>query len=376
MRLALVGDLHLDDRSPRFQHTLDVLDWTISDALEAGATGVAFLGDLCEGRPSPRVVAALARRFRTIKERGGWTVIVEGNHEDYEAGLIAEWLDVRRVAWNEFQTIHDDASILLVPYPRRGRPPFHDLEDDGTIAGNMGVAAERIREEIAEELKAIAEVSPGMPLIVLGHFTIEGMTTRDAEFELHQANEVVVPKSAFHHCALVAVGHIHKAQDVDLGLIGVGGLIRHSFSEANDPKSYTLVTVDGGCVSWERRPVPAREMVVTTLRWDADLRAVIAKADPLFFGLSMVGKEVKLTVEIPEDQLATFDPTVFDPIREAAAHFVLDKVSIPTERTRAPEIATADSLEAQLDTWLVATQQDVTEERRGRLHAKVAGMRG
>lgn len=284
MKLALIGDIHLDERSPRYAHALDVLNWTIRNAQRAGANGFIFLGDLCEGKPTPRVIAAYASIFKMITDHDDWIAVVQGNHEDAETGMVWDSLGVRRSAWNEFQTIHDEATILLVPYPRRGRAPFHDLVDDGTIAGNMRAAAERIAEEIAME-RATAEGHA--PVIVCGHFTIEGMTTRDAEFELHGAAEVVVPRAAFQGVALAAVGHIHKAQQfcgscgtwkepdhenhcpLCPNIIGVGSLIRHSFAERLDCKSYTLVTVEDGAVRWERRDVPAREMYEYHGEWGA-----------------------------------------------------------------------------------------------------------
>lgn len=364
LKLALIGDLHLDERSPRFEHVLDVLDWTLNDAVSAGADGVVFLGDICEGIPTPKTFAAFAARLKRLHDGGTWTAVVQGNHEHPEFGMMLSCLGVRRVAWDEFQAIHDEASILLVPYPRRGRAPFHDLEHDGTIVGSMRAAAARICEEVVAELLGPRN---GAPLIVLGHFSIEGMKTRDAEFEIHNGTEVVVPREAFESVALAAVGHIHTPQDVGPGVIGVGSLIRHSFAEADDTKSYTLVTVDGAVVSWERRAVPAREMIVERLIWQNPTSATVAAN---ILTMRAPNREVRLTVEIPEDRLATFDSSFFDSIRDAAAYFVLDKVTIPVERTRAPEIAQASTLGEQLGAWLSATGQ----EARPGLMAKLAEM--
>jgi DNA repair exonuclease SbcCD nuclease subunit len=173
--------------------------------------------------------------------------------------------------------------------------------------------------EIARLVDNVVSHYHDRPTIVLGHFTIEGMAVQGTEFEVHQATEVVVPRSAFAHVALTAVGHIHRPQDLRHGIIAVGSLIRHSFAEKDDVKSYTLVSVDSDQVTWERRPVPCRDMLEESVQWGAGTAVALPTADVC------AGKEIKLVVEIREDQLATFDPSVFDPIRAAAAYFVFDR---------------------------------------------------
>lgn len=377
MKVVLIGDIHLSERSVRFGHVLEVLDAVIEDAevqAAGDALGWVLLGDLFEGQPAGTEYAALfnriARMRRAHADHRRPVGVVLGNHEAYSALAFWEHLGVV-AAWHKPMRLMlpgAGAEVLLIPYPRRGRPPFDGLEDDGTIAGSMSAAAARIAELIAHESRA------GRPLIVAGHFTIEGMRVKDSEFELHTATEVVVPRAAFDGVALAAVGHIHTAQDVAPHIVGVGSLIRHSFAEAADEKSYTLVTIDSGRVSWERRPVPARGMEQIRVVWPGDVRE-----DPSAIGDvagDCAGKEVKVLVEIPEEQLATFDATVFDPIRDAAAHFVLEKVVIPVQRARAPEIATAMTLDDQLVAWLTATNAQIGSEDYERLSAKAAEVAG
>ena len=375
MKLALIGDLHLSETSPRYQHTLDVLDFVIDDAetqARGEALAFAFLGDLYEGHPSGTEYADLLERVHRMRgSRDVYAIL--GNHESYVA--LAFWRHLGIVtAWDNIRT-HDLglARLLLVPYPRRGRAPFELLGDDGTMAESRRAAAAVIAERVKMALQATT------PLLVLGHWTVEGMTTRDADFELHTATEVVVPWAAFDGVALTAVGHIHRQQALgDEGdvpnILSVGGLVRHSFAEADDPKSYTLVTVDQGRVTWERRPVPAREMVVGTTRWLGEIgpnNALVLDFD--FDPGAVAGKEVKLTVEIAEDRLSSFDPSVFDPLRAAAALFVLDRRTVSVQRQRAPEIGRAESVGAQLATWLrTVDREGVDDARQARLAEKVA----
>jgi hypothetical protein len=379
VRLALIGDLHLSGRSPRYAHVLSVLDHVITDALARGVQGFCFLGDVVEQAPAPMEIADLAQRLGAIREGGAWVAIAQGNHEHADCGAIWECLGVMS-AWDRFRTMDVvDAVVLLCPYPRRGRAPYDDLRDDGTIAGNMRAAAERVSDAVS----AVLEQCDGrVPLLVLGHFTIAGMRTQDSTFEIHSATEPILPVDAFKGVAFVGVGHIHREQwycehhgfwnggslDAcgcgalarDARLRGVGSLIRHSFAEQTDPKSYTLLTVDGGRVTHERIPVPAREQLVYEILWP----------DVIQPEHILDGAEVKVIVQIPADRVAMFDPSAFDALRARTALFVLEKRVIPVERVRAPEIGASGRIEDQLTTWLEATDQQVDEPRRARLLTK------
>jgi DNA repair exonuclease SbcCD nuclease subunit len=381
MKLALIGDLHLSERSPRYAHTLEMLDWVIGDASDAAGDApltFALLGDLCEATPSGSELASLLMRLRRMTRQHD-VIVLLGNHESYDAIAPLDLFSDRvSTAWRSplitiLPGVDSHAVVLSIPYARRGRPPFDGIEHDGTIQGSMAATASEIGRIVGNVVNHYRGLAP---VIVLGHCTIEGMKVRDAEFELHHATEAVVPRSAFTDVALAACGHIHSPQDVAPNIIGVGSLIRHSFAEAEDVKSYTLVSVDGGQVTWARRAVPCREMVEKHLVWDATLRAELAAADPMFFGLSTVGKEVKLVVEIREDQVATFDATVFDPIKAAAAYFVLEKRTIAVERRRAPAIAAAATLGDQFKAWTEATEQPLEPAQLERVMGKVAEVQG
>lgn len=361
LRIAFLGDRHVSSRSPRYRHALDMWDFALEDAKDQGASIIVGLGDVCEGDPNGDERYQLGDLYM----RPGFTMYETlGNHCSYEALRWLEYLGVH-VAWDQLLTTDLGECVLVcAPYARKGRPPYDDL------AGNdIGSTSRAASDKLAAHIRSVVSATQ-KPVIVAGHWTIEGMRIGDSELESHALTEMVVPVSAFDGCAGVFTGHIHKAQEITPTIVGVGSLYRTSFSEASDPKSYTLVTIDGGRVSWERRPVPAREMVVEMITWQD--RALVGDSshdiDIRHLASTVAGKEVKLTVEIREEELPTFDASVFDPIKDAAAHFVLEKVTVAAQRTRAPQIATAASLSDQVAAWLGATGQGAMSEG---LRAKV-----
>lgn len=380
MKLAVIGDLHLSEKSPRYAHALQLTRWAVQDALEQGAQCFFFLGDIFEGAPAPGEYGEFIQILFDALGHGGYVGIVRGNHEHYEALCFFEGLHpMLIVAWDDVRTLDlGDIRLLLVPYPTRYKAPYQNfgLEFGDTIAGSMRAAAAKIEDWIQK-----ATPDDERPLIVLGHFSIEGMTTRDAEFEVHQANEVVVPISAFRGPDLTVVGHIHRAQDVAPHVLGAGSLYRCSFAEAEDPKSYVLVTIEmneagkATGVQYERRPVPAREMQVYEVELD-ELPSMVRMVGGLLE--AAVGREqeieVKFTVSMDEEQAPRYDPAIFDGLKRMAAHLVIEKLVRPKQRTRAPQMTVSMDLSEQVVAWLQATEQLVDPERIARLTEKVAGL--
>lgn len=372
MKLAVFGDLHYEEDTPRAEHALDVLDAAIQDAKEQGATHFYFLGDIFEGVPSPtEYFAILGRVLAPDMKLVG---IVRGNHEDYNAYAFFDILGLRGgshlvMADREFVTDqYTEADILLIPYPTRHRAPFDDLQTDGTIAGSMRAAATRIEQVVRD--RAIAALEYHRPLIVLGHFTIEGMTTRDTEFERHQANEVVVPVSAFSPAALTVVGHVHRAQELSPTVIGAGDMYRTSFAELEDDKSYVLVSVMNGEVTWERRPTQARSMMEVTIALD-----LVTESKMQALAREAAGREIKIRVTMDADQAPRYDPEAFRVLEASAAYMVLEREVKPTQRVRAPQITVTMDTPDQLAAWLTATETTISPERMERLLQKVESIR-
>jgi hypothetical protein len=51
MRIAAIGDRHIDRQSPRYQHALKMWSVAINDAVTRGAGHIVHVGDACEGDP-------------------------------------------------------------------------------------------------------------------------------------------------------------------------------------------------------------------------------------------------------------------------------------------------------------------------------------
>lgn len=370
--VAAFGDLHLDENSPRYVHALEVLDRCINSAIVAARTRAqyqssppvfVFTGDVFEGDPTPDEYFAFLQRVYKLLEHG-LVLIVRGNHESFEAYRFFELLSpMITVAWDSFQVVDlDVARVLLVPYPVRYRPPFHDVDQE-TIAGSTRAAA----GVIANAVREAAARKPVRPLLVFGHFTVEGMTTRDTDFERHSTNEVVVPLEALAPAAVVKVGHIHRAQQLTDRVGSVGDLYRCSFAEAEDPKIFSLITVQpDGSVTEEAVPTQCRGMREFALELDqisGQLAEITAAAEE--------GNEVKVTVSMDSTEVARYDQSVFDAVRAVAPYFLLEKDVRPVQRVRAPDMRLDMSLAEEFFAWTSAVGIDVAPDRAAGLNDKL-----
>jgi hypothetical protein len=367
-KIGVVGDLHISARSRRTAHVLEVLDWVIEDGQKRGVTDWVLAGDLVEGSPSGSEEEMLVERLVKMRSVG----VCLGNHEAKDA---FKWLPYfpgvtfAGPTW-AMMDLPGGVAVQLIPYPWSNHPPFDDLQYDGTIDGMLAAARMRLASIVSEGRR----MAGNRPHIIVGHFTIESMVTRDTAFEVHSAREVIATMDMFGH---------------DAALVGVGGLVRHDFSEAEDPKSYTIVAVDDDApallhavlvghihkqqvvrrgtkrlgVSLEQVLVPARQMMVLTVSSLEELN-----------GLEnlVAGQEVKITVEMRADQKAHWTPDVFTAIADAAAELKIDPHVQTVQRVRAPEIAKSDRLADQVIAWLDATDQSISAEQRERLRAKAA----
>ena len=356
MKISVLGDLHLSEQSPRYAHALEVLDHCIDVGVQRNAKIWVFCGDVFEGKPTPGEYHAFLQRVYRIIEHGGMVCVVRGNHEAYEAYSFFELLNpMIRVAWDAFLWQEFDACrVLLMPYPVRYRPPFHAVYQE-TISGSMrasvNLIADKIREVAALDAKS---------LFVFGHFSIEGLTTRDTDFERHSPNEVVVPLEAFEPTALTRVGHIHRAQQLTDKTGSVGSLYRTSFAEIDDPKIFCLITVaDDGTITTEDIPTGCRGMREFALELDDLTSTTLREIEDV----AAQGIEIKVVLSMASTEVSRYDPTVFDKVKATAPLFVLEKNVRPVQRVRAPALQPNMNLTEEFFAWTQAIGTEIAAER-------------
>jgi exonuclease SbcD len=158
--------------------------------------------------------------------------------------------------------------ICAVPFtdPAQARE-FLDDETISTHDAAMRAFAARLR----------AELTPGVPSVLVAHAFVSGGSTSESERSLSVGGADQVGADCFAGFTYVALGHLHRPQVFDGGRVRYSGsLLKYSKSEAGHAKSFSIAEFghDGEC--------SVREIPVTPRH---DLRVVRGKLADLEAGI-------------------------------------------------------------------------------------------
>ncbi len=363
MKILHFADAHIDmanygRHDPETGLPLRVLDFlksldTIVDAaISERVDMVIFAGDAYKDRsPAPTFQREWGKRIMRLSQAKIPTLLLVGNHDLSPAAGRAH-------AIQEFDT-------LQVPYVKvLQKPEFLKPGDlwnlpvqiiampwitrSGFMASMESSAADtkevfsNIESRISELVEGwIEEADKSLPLILTAHASVEGATF-GAERMVMLGSDLVLPTSLVKDTRLdyVAMGHIHKPQDVNEGnhppVIYPGSIERIDFGEAKDDKFYVIAEITRGeaKVKWKKiegtRPFVERRAVVTSSENATEfLKSQLPK--------ELSGAIVKLTVEYPREWDALIDESALRKHAAEAFEFHLVKKPKAEARVRIPE---------------------------------------
>ena len=257
----------------RVLDALDSLDAMIDMAVEEKVDIALFAGDAFHRHsPTQSYVNEFGRRMLRLRRQCP-VVLLVGNHDmpggDRASALeIYKTLEVQDIIVGnkcELLKIETNSGILQVvtiPYPNRTW-----LDSKDVYRNSAEIVSRMLKEETALRIRNLAsQVDTKLPAVMLGHFTAEGcqyssersafISNSDAAVSL---DELLLPVWDY-----VALGHVHKHQDVSKGIEGVppvvyaGSTDRVDFGEEKDKKGFVLIDIVNKLTSWEFIDVNAR----------------------------------------------------------------------------------------------------------------------
>jgi exonuclease SbcD len=340
---------------------LKSLDTIVEAAIREHVDLVIFAGDAYKDRsPAPPFQREWGRRIMRLSQAKIPTLLLVGNHDLSPAAGRAH-------AIQEFAT-------LEVPYVRvLDKPQFlgpNDLWDvpaqviampwiaRSSLMASLELSAENPEEiflNIEERISGLvegwlAQADPSLPMILTAHASVEGATF-GAERMVMLGADLVLPTALVKDRRLdyVAMGHIHKPQDVNQGqhppVIYPGSIERVDFGEARDDKFFILAEVSRGStkVDWRKiegtRPFLERRITLTS---SENVTEVLKAAlpDPKKMG----GAIVRLTVEYPREWDTLIDEAALRQYAENTFEFHLVKRPQIESRVRLAPGQTISSL--------------------------------
>jgi len=363
MKLLHFADAHIDmanygRHDPETGLPLRVLDFlksldTIVDAaISEKVDMVIFAGDAYKDRsPAPTFQREWGKRIIRLSLAKIPTLLLVGNHDLSPAAGRAHAIQefdtlqvpyVRVLQKPEFLTPSDlwDVPVQIIAMPWVSRSALMaNMEMSGTDTGEIFSSIESRISSLIENW--VEEADKSLPLILTAHASVEGAMF-GAERMVMLGSDLVLPTALVKDARLdyVAMGHIHKPQDVNEGgyppVIYPGSIERVDFGEAKDDKFFIIaeVTRGGTKVEWRKiegtRPFIERRAV---LKSSENVTEILKSALPK----DMSDAIVKLTVEYPRELDTLIDEPALRKYAGEAFEFHLVKRPQSEARVRIPE---------------------------------------
>lgn len=251
-------------------------------AIEHQADCVIFAGDAFKTRdPNPTYQREFARQIMRLSRREIPTVLLVGNHDmpivEKRATSVDIFgvLDVPHVIVANDEKVHKIATprgtlqIGTLPWPQRSRLMQND-EARGMSIDALDAELESRVLKLIETLET--ELDRTAPAVLTGHFTVSGAVW-GSERQVMIGRDTTIRLSAFTSGAwdYVALGHIHKHQDVNTGsypaVVYSGSLERIDFGEEREAKGFCWIEAARGETRWSFVPLTVRPFL--TISTDA-----------------------------------------------------------------------------------------------------------
>jgi exonuclease SbcD len=324
--------------SSRTRDFLDRLDEVVDYALDHKADLAIFAGDAFKTRdPEPTQQREFARRIKRLADKIP-TLLLVGNHDLPGSVSKATSLDIYHVLdipnvivgykpdSQMVQTAHGPVYLAWMPYPSRNRL----LIDEEYKGKSLPELDQILRDKVTQYIRELSEqaAKQDAPRIFAGHFTVSGAAF-GSERTVMLGSDVAVMKSVVAETAwdYVALGHIHKHQNLTAGETGLppviyaGSLERIDFGEENEPKGFCFAEISRGKTEWEF--VPDRARPFHTLRVDVKTED---QPTPAVLDAIALRKEeirdavVRIVISINGDQTALLDERAVQKAAESASH--------------------------------------------------------
>jgi exonuclease SbcD len=271
MRLIHTSDWHLGQyfftKSRAAEHQA-FLRWLIEQVEQQQVDALIVAGDLFDTGSPPSYARELYNRFVVeLQHTGCQLVILGGNHDSVatlnESRELLSCLNTTVIA--NAQTAIE--SQILVLKQRDGQPgavlcaiPFLRPRDLLTSrAGESGTQKQQaLQEAIAEHYHNLYQAACArrdalglkLPIVATGHLTTVGVTTSDSVRDIYIGTLDAFPAQAFPPADYIALGHIHRAQNVAKSehIRYSGSPIPLSFDELGKAKSVLMVNFADGAL--------------------------------------------------------------------------------------------------------------------------------
>lgn len=273
MSLAIIlGDPHLgkganigkagigSNLNSRIADQLNLLDWTLDQAVERGADTIIITGDLFEDpKPHPSLITMLIAWLKKCQAYGIHVHIILGNHDMLRSGMVfTSSLDIISEMDLDNVSVYKDINTITVGVSAFTLAPFRDRKSFGTASNADAITI--LRDALIYELAAIPIT---YKKILIGHLAIEGSIPVGDEID-DITNELFCPLDMFQGYDYVWMGHVHKPQVMKKKnpyIAHIGSMDISNFGETDHKKHIVIVDCDSKDSNFTIEYLPTRPLI-------------------------------------------------------------------------------------------------------------------
>lgn len=364
MKLLHTADLHIGKVVNDFSMLEDqkfILEQIKGIACENKVDGILLAGDIYDRAIPPAEAVTVFDSFLTeLAEKGIAVFMVSGNHDSPERISFGEKLLAHQniaisgvykgeLAVFSLQDEYGIVEIALLPFIR---PSW---VEERTFEAAVGKILKEYREKEQKDVKK-------RRVLVTHYFVTDGgkePELSDSETTIHVGGLDNVEASLFDGFDYVALGHIHKPQQIgQRPVYYAGSPLKYSFSEVNQTKSVQILSLNGeGLESVHKYPLrPLHEM----RKVEGTLAEVMEKAVKETGGRQDYIQAVLTDAEELIDPIGTLRsvyPGIMQIVRKKKEDEAEQKMKGITGEKREP----ADLFE---EFYLLVRGEELTEEKR------------
>ena len=288
MKFLHIADIHLGMENygridpstglhSRLKDFIKCFSFAIDIALEEKIDLVIFVGDAYKNStPNPTHLREFARQIYRLSEAKIPVIMINGNHDipiSFGRATSLDIFDTLNVSGVKvitepellnIETKSGPVQVFGLPWPTKNL--FLEKEEYKNFTDEQ--ITREIQKRASEKIKEYAEkIKPGIPAIFTSHIAVAEATYSGSERSAMIGKDPVfsaqsLARKEFNY---VALGHIHKFQDLNLPeqppVVYSGSIERINFGEESEDKGVCLVNIEKGETTYEFIPLPARRFV-------------------------------------------------------------------------------------------------------------------
>lgn len=267
--IILLGDPHIgksislgktslgSNLNTRLSDQLNLLDWTLEQAIENHSSHIMISGDVFEEpKPHPSIITLFVSWLKKCQAYDIHVHIVMGNHDILRNGYVyTSPLDIINEVELENVSVYKDITTIYLGTTAFTILPFRDRKSFGCTSNAQALST--LKEVLQYELSSI-------PLtykkVVFGHLAIEGSIFIGDEVD-DSNNELFCPLDMFSGYDYVWMGHVHKPQVLQKKnpyIAHIGSMDVSNFGESDHDKIIVILNLD--MAEYSTQTLPTRSL--------------------------------------------------------------------------------------------------------------------